>query len=161
VHPLEDIEPPPYKADDFDDIPAIGRRMGERHMKHIRESGQWKEAVQGCLAADSFADACVGHVFDALEKSRYRDNAIVVLWGDHGYDVGEKKIGKLALWEQTSRTPLIVCTPVAEVATSTQGKVCKSPVSLVDLYPTLLELCGLPDNKQRRWTQLLSTAFGL
>ena len=111
MHPLEDIELPPYKADDFDDIPAIGRRMGERHIKHIRESGKWKEAVQGCLAADSFADACVGHVLDALEKSRYRDNTIVVLWGDHGYDVGEKKIGKLALWEQTSRTPLIIYAP--------------------------------------------------
>ena len=108
MHPLDDIELPPYKADDFDDIPAIGRRMGERHMKHIRESGKWKEAVQGCLAADSFADACVGHVLDALEKSRYRDNTIVVLWGDHGYDVGEKKIAKSALWEQTTRTPLIV-----------------------------------------------------
>ena len=85
--------------------------MGERHIKHIRESGEWKEAVQGCLAADSFADACVGHVLDALEKSRYRDNTIVVLWGDHGYDVGEKKIGKLALWEQTTRTPLIIYAP--------------------------------------------------
>ena len=173
MHPLKDIELPPYKADDFDDIPAIGRRMGEQHMKHIRESGKWKEAVQGCLAAGSFADACVGHVLDALEKSRYRDNTIVVLWGDHGYDVGEKKIGKLALWEQTTRTPLIVCAPdrankphVAEVvktfgdqraarpkvlttsATKDQPKICKSPVSLVDLYPTLLELCGLPENKQ-------------
>lgn len=97
MHPLEDIELPPYKADDFDDIPAIGRRMGERHINHIRESGKWKEAVQGCLAADSFADACVGHVLDALEESRYRDNTIVVLWGDHGYDVGEKKIGKLEI----------------------------------------------------------------
>ena len=167
MHPLEDIELPPYKTDDFDDIPAIGKRMGERHIKHIRESGKWKEAVQGCLAADSFADACVGHVLDALEKSRYRDNTIVVLWGDHGYDVGEKKIGKLALWEQTTRTPLIVYAPgVAEVvktfgdqstagpkvlttsATSAQGNICKSPVSLVDLYPTLLDLCGLPENKQ-------------
>ena len=81
MHPLEDIELPPYKADDFDDIPAIGRRMGERHIKHIRESGKWKEAVQGCLAADSFADACVGHVLDALEKSRYRDNTIVCKYG--------------------------------------------------------------------------------
>ena len=149
MHPLDDIELPPYKADDFDDIPAIGRRMGERHMKHIRESGKWKEAVQGCLAADSFADACVGHVLDALEKSRYRDNTIVVLWGDHGYDVGEKKIAKSALWEQTTRTPLIVYAPgKLPSGTPDGGMICKSPVSLVDLYPTLLELCGLTENKQ-------------
>ena len=149
MHPLEDIVLPPYKADDFDDIPAIGHRMGERHIKHIRESGKWKEAVQGCLAADSFADACVGHVLAALEKSRYRDNTIVVLWGDHGYDVGEKKIGKLALWEQTTRTPLIIYAPgKLPSGTPARGMICKSPVSLVDLYPTLLELCGLPKNKQ-------------
>ena len=149
MHPLEDIELPPYRSDDFDDIPAIGRRMGERHIKHIRESGKWKEAVQGCLAADSFADACVGHVLDALEQSRYRDNTIVVLWGDHGYDVGEKKIAKSALWEQTTRTPLIVYAPgKLPSGAPAHGKICKSPVSLLDLYPTLLELCGLPENKQ-------------
>ena len=149
MHPLESIELPPYEADDFNDIPAIGRRMGEQHMKHLRESGKWKEAVQGCLAADSFADACVGHVLNALDKSRYRDNTIVVLWGDHGYDVGEKKIGKLGLWEQTTRTPLIVYAPGdLPSGTPARGKICKSPVGLVDLYPTLLELCGLPENKQ-------------
>ena len=149
MHPLEDIELPPYKADDFDDIPAIGRRMGERHIKHIRESGKWKEAVQGCLAADSFADACVGHVLDTLEKSRYRDNTIVVLWGDHGYDVGEKKIAKSALWEQTTRTPLIIAAPgTMPTGTAANGLICKSPVSLVDLYPTLIDLCGLPENEQ-------------
>ena len=148
MHPLEDIELPPYKADDFDDIPAIGRRMGERHIKHIRASGKWKEAVQGCLAADSFADACVGHVLDALEKSRYRDNTIVVLWGDHGYDVGEKKIAKSALWQQTTRTPLIIYAPDRlPTGTPASGKICKSPVSLVDLYPTLVDLCGLPENE--------------
>jgi arylsulfatase A-like enzyme len=161
MHPLKDIELPPYRSDDFDDIPAIGRRMGERHIKHIRESGKWKEAVQGCLAADSFADACVGHVLDALEQSRYRDNTIVVLWGDHGYDVGEKKIAKSALWEQTTRTPLIVYAPGKLLSGApANGKICESPVSLLDLYPTLLDLCGLPENKQlegRSFASLVST----
>ncbi len=58
-------------------------------------------------------------VYAALEKSRYRDNTIVVvvvLWGDHGYEVGEKKIGKLALWEQTTRTPLINQDGIEKVA---------------------------------------------
>jgi len=145
MHPLEDIELPPYKADDFDDIPAIGKRMGERHIKHIRESGKWQEAVQGCLAADSFADACVGHVLEALKKSSHRDNTIVVLWGDHGYDVGEKKIAKSALWEQTTRTPLIIHVP-EKLGGLTKPTPCKRPVNLLDLYPTLIELCGLPAN---------------
>ena len=145
LHPLEDIELPPYKADDFDDIPATGKRMGERHIKHLRESGKWKEAVQACLAADSFADTCVGHVLDALKKSPHKDNTIVVLWGDHGYDVGEKKFAKSALWEQTTRTPLIIHVP-EKLGGSPQAKTCTRPVSLLDLYPTLLDLCGLPIN---------------
>ena len=110
LHPLKDILLPPHKPDDFDDIPATGKRMGERHIKHLRESGKWKEAVQACLAADSFADACVGHVLDALAKSPHKDNTIVVLWGDHGYDVGEKKFAKSALWEPVSYTHLTLPT---------------------------------------------------
>ena len=77
--------------------------MGERHIKHLRESGKWKEAVQACLAADSFADACVGHVLDALKKSPHKENTIVVLWGDHGYDVGEKKFAKYTDWKMPTR----------------------------------------------------------
>lgn len=146
MHPLEKVQLPPHKADDFDDIPPIGRRMAGEAGRIIRESGSWRKAVQGCLAADSFADACVGHVLDALERSQYRDNTIVVLWGDHGYDVGEKKFAKSALWEQTTRTPLIIHVPKKLFGPSSDAKatVCKRPVSLIDLYPTLIELCGLP-----------------
>ncbi len=150
LHPLDDIELPPYKPDDFDDIPAIGKRMGDRHIRQIRKSGKLPEAVQACLAADSFADACVGHVLDALEKSPHRDNTIVVLWGDHGYDVGEKKIAKSALWEQTTRTPLIIHVPekLRDASWNTSVTSCRCPVSLLDLYPTLIELCGLPVNEK-------------
>ena len=97
--------------------------------------------MQAYLASGSFADACVGHVLDALEKSKYRDNTIVVLFGDHGYHIGEKDhITKSALWMETSRTPLIIHAP----GVSKKQAKCKRPVSLLDLYPTLLELCGLP-----------------
>jgi arylsulfatase A-like enzyme len=151
MHPLDQIQLPPHKADDLDDIPPMGLRMAGKHVRVIRESGKWKEAVQGCLAADSFADACAGHVLDALEKSPHRDNTIVVLWGDHGYDVGEKKFAKSALWEQTTRTPLIIHVPdklaVEFGWTNTKATRCKRPVSLVDLYPTLIDLCGLPKNE--------------
>ena len=145
LHPLDKIQLPPHKADDFEDIPEGGRRMAAKAGGIIRSSGKWKEAVQACLAADSFADACVGHVLDAMEKSPHRGNTIIVLWGDHGYDVGEKKFAKAALWEQTTRTPLIIHVP-EKLGGSTKVKICKRPVSLLDLYPTLIELCRLPKN---------------
>ena len=141
-HPLESVELPAYLENDLDDIPPIGRRMADQSLGIIRESGQLRNAVRARLASISFADACVGHVLDALDNSRYRDNTVVVLWGDHGYDVGQKKFAKSALWQITSRTPLVIRTPGSE-----PGR-CHRPVSLVDLYPTLIELCGLPENPQ-------------
>ena len=145
MHPLDAIQLPSHRPDDFEDIPEAGRRMAAKDGAIIRGSGKWKEAVQGCLAAGSFADACVGHVLRALEKSRYADNTIVVLWGDHGYDVGEKKFAKSALWEQHTRTPLIIYLPEA-LGGNREASSCRRPVSLLDLYPTLIDLCGLPPN---------------
>jgi arylsulfatase A-like enzyme len=140
MHPLDKIQLPERKEDDLDDIPPIGRRMAGKSFDIIRTRGQWKKAVQGYLAACSFADACVGRVLDALETSPHRDNTIVVLWGDHGYHIGEKNhFSKSALWEETSRTPLIIYAPgVSKPAR------CKRTVGLIDLYPTLIDLCGLP-----------------
>ena len=141
MHPLEKVQLPARKTDDLDDVPAMGRRMAGNSFNIIKKHGQWKRAVQGYLAACSFADACVGRVLDALNASAYRDNTIVVLWGDHGYHIGEKNhFSKSALWEETSRTPLIICVP----GVSKRQARCKRPVSLADIYPTLVELCGLP-----------------
>ena len=146
MHPLEDIELPATLENDLDDIPPIARRQasgGAQAFGVIREHDEWKKAVQGYLASCSFADACVGVVLDALEASDHAKNTIVVLCGDHGFHLGEKdRISKLTLWEQGSKTPLIISTPdLAE----TDGKRCSQPVSLVDLYPTLVELSGLPE----------------
>jgi len=145
MHPLEKIKLPVCLENDLDDLPPRGRRQnsaGSQAFGVIREHGEWKKAVQGYLASCSFADACVGVVLDALEESEYAENTIVVLWSDHGYHVGEKdRISKLTLWEQGAKTPLIISDPGLP---ATRGKRCKRPVSLVDLYPTLVELCGLP-----------------
>ena len=146
MHPLEDIELPATLENDLDDIPPIARRQasgGAQAFGVIREHDEWKKAVQGYLASCSFADACVGVVLDALEASDHAKNTIVVLCGDHGFHLGEKdRISKLTLWEQGSKTPLIISTPdLAE----TGGTRCSQPVSLVDLYPTLVELSGLPE----------------
>lgn len=145
LHPLDQIILPPYKEDDLDDVPAMGRRLARpEEAAIIKASGQWKNGVQGYLACGSFADACVGHVLDALENSAYGENTIVVLWGDHGFNLGQKDHWeKYALWEETSRTPLIIHAPGVSPADAR----CKHPVSLVDIYPTLIELCGLPERK--------------
>ena len=145
LHPVEKIILPPQLDGDLDDIPPRGHAMAGKAFENIRSSGHWKSAVQGYLAATSFADACVGLVLDALEKSRYLDSTIVVLWGDHGYHIGQKNhIAKSALWQQATRTPLIIHVPEKISPRSGTAKRCRSPVSLVDLYPTLVELCGLP-----------------
>ena len=142
MHPLEDIQLPPYLENDLDDVPPLGRAMSGEEFKIVKAHGYWKHAVQGYLAASSFADACIGHVLDALENSAYRDNTIVVFWGDHGWNIGEKDhLSKSALWEETSRTPLLISAP----GISKAGSRCKRTVSLVDLYPTLVDLCGLPE----------------
>ena len=144
MHPLDEIEEPPFLASDLDDIPARGRVMAGVEFDIIQKAGKWKEGIQGYLAATSFADACIGHVLDALDSSEYRDNTLVVLWGDHGYHIGDKRHwAKSALWQQTTRTPLMVHMPAA-LSGSAEPQICTRPVSLVDLYPTLVDLCGLP-----------------
>jgi arylsulfatase A-like enzyme len=106
----------------------------------LLERGAWKDAVQAYLASIAFVDHQVGKVLDALERSDYAQNTIVVLWSDHGYHIGEKnRFAKQALWQESIRVPLIIKAPnISKTGT------CSAPVQLIDMYPTLLELCGLP-----------------
>ena len=144
MHPLAGIRLPTRPPDDLEDVPPMGHRMAGEEFTIVEQHGQWKNAVQGYLAACSFADACVGHVLNALDRSEHRDNTIVVLWGDHGYHIGQKRhFAKSALWKEATRTPLIIHVP----GVSKPGARCASPVSLVDLYPTLVDLCGLPGRR--------------
>jgi arylsulfatase A-like enzyme len=77
---------------------------------------------------------------DALEKSGRRDNTIVCLWGDHGMHMGEHFLfRKYTLFENATRVPFIIAAPGAAKA----GAVCRRPVELIDIYPTLADLCGL------------------
>jgi arylsulfatase A-like enzyme len=141
LHPLEQVQLPATLENDQDDVPPIGKRMASGAFEIVKEHRQWKRAVQGYLAATTFADACVGHLLDALAASDYAENTIVVLWGDHGYQIGQKdKFGKSALWQQATRTPLIIHVP----GNAANGTRCSRPASLIDLYPTLLDLCNLP-----------------
>lgn len=142
MYPLESIVLPDVEPDDLEDAFDHGRRWIQ---KWVNDNHQWEKVVQSYAASISFADAMVGRLLDALEHSSYADDTIVVLWSDHGMHMGEKEnIEKFTLWERSTRVPLIISAPgVAEPGTS-----CDQPVSLMDLYPTLVELAGLelPDH---------------
>lgn len=142
MFPLERIELPPTRTNDLADVPAGGKEMagdGKLHAK-IVASGRWKEAVQAYLASIAFLDAQLGRVLDSLEKSAYRDNTVIVFWGDHGWHLGEKEHWrKFALWEEATRAPLIWVAP----GVTRRGGVCARPVDFMSVYPTLLDLCGI------------------
>jgi len=188
LHPLEGIKLPPTKKGDLDDLPAFGKKLarevydpsGERDFAvkpngdhaNVIANNQWLKAVQAYLATISFADAQIGRVLDALDRSGHADNTIVVLWGDHGWHLGEKDHWrKHALWDVSTRTPLIFSTPRGVA----KDKLCQRPVSLIDIYPTLIDLCGLPkrrgldgqslksllENPERKWDRPVVITYGL
>jgi len=141
--PLESIELPPAPADDLKDVPPAGVKMARPDGDHARmlESGRWKEAVRGYLAAIAYTDMNVGRLLDALDKSPHKDNTIIVLWGDHGWHLGEKQHWrKFALWEEATRAPLVWVAP----GVTPTGVACERPVDFMSIYPTLTDLCGLP-----------------
>ncbi|MBL62508.1 MAG: iduronate-2-sulfatase [Opitutae bacterium] len=144
LYPLDSIVLPEAPSDDLDDVPKPGRQLAlhkSDNLKKIRDRGKWKEAVRHYLASISFADAQVGRLLNALEKSAHAKNTIVVLWSDHGWHLGEKgHWHKRTLWEEATRVPLVIAAP----SHGKPGQRCSRPVSLIDLYPTLLELCRLP-----------------
>ena len=154
MYPLDQITLPRVKEDDLDDIPPVGRRMALANGDHekILRYNQWRKAVQGYLASITFADEQVGRVLDALDKSEYASNTTVVLWSDHGWHLGEKlHWRKFSLWEESTRNVLIVYSPDI----TAPGGRCSRPVSLLDLYPTLVELCGLSPRKELEGTSLM------
>ncbi len=142
MHPLETIQLPPHRTNDIDDLPPIGLKMAHAFGDHARvlESGRWKEAIQGYLAAISYLDGQVGRVLDALEKSPNRDNTIICFWGDHGWHLGEKEHWrKFALWEESTRAPFIWVVP----GVTKPGGVCDRTVDFMSIYPTLCDLAGI------------------
>lgn len=144
--PLSEIELPETRPNDLDVVPAAGQAMARRHWhERMQENEKWAEAVQGYNASVSFADDMVGRLLTALENGPLADNTVIVLWTDHGYHLGQKEHWeKFALWEQTTRVPLIIVAP----GKFTAGNVCAEAVSLLDIYPTLNELCGIPSSAE-------------
>lgn len=139
---IEEVDLPEVIENDLADVPEAGRAMRKQGWhKWMEENGKWKEAIQGYNASVSFTDDMIGRLLDALENGPMANNTIVILWTDHGYHLGQKEHWeKFTLWEQTTRVPLIVAAP----GLGNQGQASNQPVSLLDIYPTLNELCGIP-----------------
>lgn len=108
----------------------------------VLKHGKQTSLTHAYLASISFVDHCVGILLNALASSSYADNTIVVLWSDHGFHLSEKQHwAKRTLWEESTRVPLLFIGPGIA-----PKSICDEPCSLLDVYPTLAELCGLPPN---------------
>jgi len=149
MYPLDSLKLPAVMENDLEDLSKYAINL--TRLKHVSpthewvlKNEQWKPLVQSYLACVSFVDHQVGRVLAALDKSPYQDNTFIVLYTDHGFHLGEKeRWAKRSLWEDGTRVPMIIAGPgVAE------GKVCRKPVQLLDIYPTLLSLAGLKGDLQ-------------
>ncbi len=154
MFPLETIRLPKILENDLDDVGERAREIayrGGNYHKHVVDAGQWKRAVQGYLASSAFADALLGKLLDALERSSYAQNTIVVVWSDHGWQLGEKEHWrKFALWENVIRSVLMIKVPKGIKGLPEGSKIgsrCDRITSLLDIYPTLIKLCGLPQKQ--------------
>jgi arylsulfatase A-like enzyme len=154
LYDREKITLPPYKKDDLDDIPKAGLKNIKDQMPRTEwaiDTDQWRNIVHSYLASISFVDHQIGKVINALEESEYSDNTIIVLWSDHGYHMGEKNtFQKHSLWERSTHVPLIFAGHGVP-----QGESSNRVVSLLDIYPTLLEICGLPKNSKNEGRSLV------
>lgn len=143
LYPDDDSVLPKVRADDREDTPRFSWNLHwylpEPRLAWVQENDQWRNLVRSYLACTSFVDAQIGRLLDALDAADLADRTVVVVWGDNGWHLGEKGItGKNTLWERSTRVPLIFAGPgIANAARCTQ------PAELLDLYPTLIELCGL------------------
>ena len=142
------IQIPEVPKTEMSDIPLMGKSIaygtiegGDHHAVLTIDDDYWKELVHGYLACVSFVDEQIGKVITALEDSPHADNTIIVLWSDHGQHLGEKHTWrKQSLWEEATRVPLFFKAP----GVSADGKTSPQVVSLLDIYPTLVDLCDLP-----------------
>ena len=152
MFPLESVKLPVIKPGDVEDTflhTVSGTDQGDLdrgakiYQSLVASYGSKEEAlrrfIQAYLAAVAADDEHIGKMLDVIDNSSLRDNTIIILTGDHGWQMGQKDyVYKNSLWEESTRVPLIIRVPGV-----TNGGATSYPVSLVDLYPTLIDLCGL------------------
>ncbi len=139
LYPLDKVTLPQEPADDRKHHPEAAYTVNPPN--YGLDQGKLKDMRRAYYAAVSYGDAQVGRLLDALDRLKLADNTIIVLWGDHGWHLGEHGLWqKMSLFEESVQVPLIVVAPGRKA----KGQVCGRPAELLDLYPTLADLCGLP-----------------
>jgi len=151
LFPLETISRAPFLENDLNDVPEVVRSAGNtarrKYEKLMKAGGEelllrWTQAY---LASVAFVDAQIGAILNALEKSPYAGNTLVIVTSDHGYHMGEKESHfKNTTWEESMRVPFLAAGPGVA-----RGQECDLPISLIDVYPTLVDYAGLPREPNR------------
>jgi arylsulfatase A-like enzyme len=146
LYPPSKVKRPETREDDLDDVPPIGRELAAvRHEEYDRivREGKWDDSVRSYLASISFADAMIGRLVQGLDRSPHAKNTVILFFSDNGWHLGEKQhYHKSTLWQRSTHVPMIVVDPDAR----RPGHARTQPVNLLDIYPTLVELCRLPRN---------------
>ena len=155
MFPLEKVKLPVIKKGDAEDThykDVFDRNQkGLKYFRLLKESypniesglRKFTQAYLACIAA---VDECIGRVVDAVDKSPFKDNTVIVVTSDHGWNMGEKDyLFKNSLWEESARVPLVIRAP----GTAKAGGIAEHPVSLIDIYPTLVDLCGLKGDTRK------------
>ncbi|QGJ70888.1 Choline-sulfatase [Planctomycetales bacterium 10988] len=144
----EKIILPSVNEDDLNDLSELGKRWAIEPItagSHatVVKHGEWEAAVAAYLACTTYVDHQIGRLLKTLEDRDLTENTMIVLWTDHGWHLGEKEHwGKWTGWERSTRVPLILVPPQGtKHAFAPGGTRCDAPVSLLDLYPTLTEIC--------------------
>lgn len=165
MYPMDSLVMPGLREDDLDDLPQGGLTILEEGKPFIYNTirkgspdgtDKYREAVQAYYASCTFADAQIGRLLNALQKSKHAENTIIVIWSDHGYHLGEKEHWeKFVLWEKATHVPMIIAGPGVQ-----KGKKVNAPVSLIDIYPTLNELSDLPQKEALEGNSLVKLMNG-
>lgn len=141
LYPLDEIKIPPIQDGDLTDTPEIAQKLVNLGWdEKVQSNGLTRHAIQGYLASVSFSDAHIGRILKALDAGPHRENTIVILISDHGFHLGEKQQWtKATLWEEATDSVMMWRVPGMTKA----KQVCKRTVSLLDIYPTLVDLVGI------------------
>lgn len=154
MFPLDEIELVKMKHNDRADTQfprryeiTRGQQSYYGLLTSFRRDEGLRRFTQAYLACTAFADEMVGRAIDALDKSRFADNTVVILVSDHGWGLGEKEEAwKYTLWKESTHIPFVIRHP--HYAATSGGKV-SHPVSLLDLFPTIKDFCGWQEDHRR------------
>jgi len=155
MFPMDSVKTPVIRPNDADDTHYKdvfdSNQKGLKYFRLLKESypnleSALKAFTQAYLASVAAVDECVGRVIEAVDNSPFKNNTIILVTSDHGWNMGEKDyLFKNSLWEESTRVPLIIRAP----GVALPGGIAEHPVSLIDIYPTLIDLCGLKGDTRK------------